>query len=193
MATVLSGAVLGSAGSYADSSDQAIASVTVNGACNFAEGTTGYEKTLTLIGDTATTETESSRPSMSVTCNDPNGFAVYVVGASDEMGAENDKHVNYMVKEDKSAYIPTGTSGNGSWWAMKVTNADTGTLQNGFVTGTYHEVPNAATEIVKVDGSSTGSQTLNMQMDYTVHVANNQAAGTYTGKVKYTIVHSGSN
>lgn len=188
--TMVSGAVLGGAASYAEDSKSATAtaSVTIGDACSFTEGS-DYTATLELSGNEATTAGKTDKPSMTVTCNDTQGFAVFAVGASDEVTVDGVVHTNYMKGTSDGTYIPTGTSG-GSYWAMQVTSATNAMIQPGY--NTWAEVPETNVAVVKANGSTTGSATSTIRTDYMVHVADGQAAGTYTGKVKYTLVHPSS-
>lgn len=189
-ATMLSGVVLGGAASSAaeiGGADTATASVTIADACSFVE-TQDHTSTMQVAaGGEVSTKDESGKPSMKVTCNDPAGFSIQVAGAADTPVMVGDTaYYNYLTSG--SANIPTGTSGD-SYWAMQVTSASNSTLLNGFVTGVYTAVPNSDTTMLQVSGSTTGAATAEVRTDYMVHVGNAQPAGTYTGKVKYTLVH----
>ena len=126
-------------------------------------------------------------------CNDASGFAIYAVGFSgDEYGATN------MIGTNTGTTIPTGTatSGANSQWAMKLTKVtDTSvaynpanmTITNGY--DDYSAVPNDYEKVATF--SSATDQTLGAKLTttYAAYISNTQPADTYTGKVKYTLVH----
>ena len=126
-------------------------------------------------------------------CNDASGFAIYAVGFSgDEYGATN------MIGTNTGTTIPTGTatSGANSQWAMKLTKVtDTSiaynpanmTIINGY--DDYSAVPNDYEKVATF--SSATDQTLGAKLTttYAAYISNTQPADTYTGKVKYTLVH----
>ena len=126
-------------------------------------------------------------------CNDASGFAIYAVGFSgDEYGVTN------MIGTNTGTTIPTGTatSGANSQWAMKLTKVtDTSvaynpanmTITNGY--DSYSAVPNDYDKVATF--SSATDQTLGAKLTttYAAYISNTQPADTYTGKVKYTLVH----
>ena len=130
-------------------------------------------------------------------CNDNNGYSVYAIGYS------NDTYGNTnMIHDTDSTYnFDTGTasSGNTSTWSMKLTpvaGTYAPTIQsdtNGAYTN-YHVVPSTYTKVatfpnrtdVPATGTGIGSA---FQTTYAVWISNSQVAGTYTGKVRYTLVH----
>ena len=129
-------------------------------------------------------------------CNDASGFAIYAVGFSgDEYGATD------MLGNNTSATIPTGTatSGSTSQWAMKLAkvtdstayNPANLTITNSF--DSYHAVPNTYTKVANF--SSATDQTLGSKLTttYAAYISGTQTADTYTGKVKYTLVHPATN
>ena len=95
-----------------------------------------------------------------------------------------------------SADIATGTatSGNTSNWAMKVsavagTYAPTiGSDTNGSFAN-YHVVPSGYTKVASFASNTDLTTGSNLETTYAAFVNATQPAGTYTGKVKYTLVH----
>ncbi len=141
-------------------------------------------------------------------CNDNNGFAIYAVGFTDN---EYGKNVLTNSTLGNTYDIATGiaTSGDTSNWAMKLTmTQDSGdtTSTNAFTidsapntTGgtdvsftNYHTVPS---EYVKVAHKNTNTDMttstggVKLTTTYAVFINKTQPAGTYTGQVKYTLVH----
>ena len=128
-------------------------------------------------------------------CNDNEGYAIYAIGYTNgEYGNTN------LVSTDGNHTIPTGTSGNNSYWNMKLTSGTaTGTtsylptMVNEFTTSTT--IPNDYTKVAYRDSSTisqnqdpteTGSY---FTTTYAAHVSTTQPAGIYTGQVQYVMVH----
>ncbi len=172
---------LGSASSSLD------ASVTVGTACNFSSNEGAHNATITNgknsdnIGNTT----------LNITCNDQGGYAVYAIGYT------NDEYGNTSLKSSISDdyNIPTGTStsGNTSNWSMKlstVPGTTTATIENNY--NNYHTVPDDYTKVATLNTitnpgtSTTGSS---ISTTYQAYISPTQPAGTYSGKVKYTLVH----
>ena len=126
-------------------------------------------------------------------CNDNNGFAIYAIGFTDD---EYGKTVLTNNTLGTSADIATGTatSGSTSNWAMKLATNTSATyaltLDNGF--GSYSSVPATYTKVAHRDsGTDTGTSATGSELTstYAAYMNQTQPAGTYTGQVKYTLVH----
>ncbi len=120
-------------------------------------------------------------------CNDINGFSLYSIGYTGNTAG------NTVLSSDAgSTYdIPTGTATSGtSNWAMKV-NAVTGpttpTIYNSF--DNYHSVPSDYTKVAGYSGTTDSTDGSSVTTTYAVYIAPSQMTGTYTGKVKYIMVH----
>ena len=175
LVTILSGVALSSSNSFAASASTATAAVKIPAACTFSGGGT---YTATIPNGTSA---EIAGSTLTVTCNDAGGFAIYAIGNSgDEYGNNN------MI--GNSTNIATGTSGTDSYWAMKITptTGNTPTIENSF--NSFHTVPSTQTKVASYL-SSTGSGSLSVNATYKAYISNTQLAGTYIGKVKYTMVH----
>ncbi|MDO4611603.1 MAG: hypothetical protein Q4B34_01965 [Candidatus Saccharibacteria bacterium] len=178
--TLGSGALLTADGADAEGSSVG-ATVTVNSACSLEPETSNYAIEL---GPGTRQEIEAT--TILATCNDANGFAIYAVGYTDsEMGK------NILSRPDGFS-IATGTAeaGENSSWAMKV-SAVPGTypvtIQNGF--DTFKAVPSAYTMVASRPSSTDKTEGSSFQTSYAVYAAGSQAAGTYSGAVKYVLVH----
>lgn len=175
--TVLSGAALLNSGALATTAD---ATVTVGVACYFT--TSNY--TSSISGDAGrifTTESDTSKPTASITCTDPSGFVVQARG-------ENGSTV-LAGANPSSGSIATGTNTSGSSsWGFKVTSTS-GTRDLAYASGTaYYAVPSVATPIISFTGSSSAAVVGTFRTDYQVYVAPVQPADTYSGGVEYTVV-----
>lgn len=142
---------------------------------------------------------------LKVTCNDFNGFSIYAVGFTD-----NTEGTTTMRGASSNLAIPTGVYHEGdttSSWAIKLTkvtnpgggdpdityNPNILSITNGY--SDYNVVPSSLTQVAEYkdsgDGSSATDQTLgaHVQTTYAAYVSGSQAADTYTGQVKYVLVH----
>ncbi|MEE0888403.1 MAG: FISUMP domain-containing protein, partial [Candidatus Saccharimonadaceae bacterium] len=128
-------------------------------------------------------------------CNDNEGYAIYAIGYTNgEYGNTN------LVSTDGNHTIPTGTSGNNSYWNMKLTQGTaTGTtsylptMVNEFTTNAT--IPNDYTKVAYRDSSTisqnqdpteTGSY---FTSTYSAHIDTTQPSGIYNGQVQYVMVH----
>ena len=129
-------------------------------------------------------------------CNDSEGFAIYTIGYTD-----NTDGVNVLTSSTLGSTfdITTGTqtSGANSKWAMKLT-ADSGqtypiVIENSF--NNFHNVPDDYTLAAsRASGTDIGSSAVGSTITttYQAYISPTQAAGTYTGQVKYVLVHPSS-
>ena len=142
-----------------------------------------------------TYESEIGTTTLKAFCNDPNGFAIYAIGyTGEEYSGTN--HTRLVGTNNPSETIATGTatSGGTSNWAMKLATSGTATypitLQNGY--GSYSEIPDTYTKVAQrtsgtdIGAGATGST---LTTTYAAYMSSTQAADTYSGKVKYTMVH----
>ena len=173
-------------GAYAESTTTDNISVNIPVSCSM---TSTIGSAHTAVVELGTYEDEIGETTFSVFCNDAGGFAVYAVGYSDNT------YGNTVMKPsvlDASNGIVTGTaiSGNTSNWAMKLT-AVSGTYAPTLATGfnNYHAIPNEYTKVVSFAANTDSVSGSSFKSTYAAYVSQAQAADTYTGKVKYTIVH----
>ena len=189
----LVGAGLVSAPVFADN-DTIIDQVNVNipVSCTFANSGSGNTYNVELHnGDY---EDGIGTTTLKAMCNDTEGFSIYAIGfTGDTYGATD------LIGTDTNNIIHTGTatSGNNSAWAMKLaTNSGAtypATILNSF--DDFHAVPSTFTKVATrasgtdVGATSTGSV---ITANYAVYVSDTQIADTYTGKVRYVLVHPAS-
>ena len=134
----------------------------------------------TVLGDT----------SIKTVCNDSNGYSIYTVGFSGNSYTGNN---NKLI--GSTGNINTGTSGSDSYWAMKILpdgSTYVPTIVNGFDSSSFHEVPASFTQAVKLTSATdagTGATGSNVKASYKISLSSTQVADTYTGKVKYVLVH----
>ena len=194
IAATLTAVLFGSA-TYADNTVTANASVTVTASCTMsAAAGTGGNATADGYSYSATiapgTRSEIDGSVITVSCNTPGDYSLYAIGYS---GDSYDTPTNtQMISSLGSNNIATGTaaSGNTSNWAFKLSSVS-GTSTPSIVSpySGYSNIPSDFTKIAYAPGTTGTAATTAVQPKYQVYVSSAQAAATYTGKVKYTMVH----
>ena len=140
-------------------------------------------------------------------CNDNEGFAIYAIGYTDN---EEGKNVLTNSTLGSTYDITTGTAitGNDSQWAMKLSTVtsptptypiiiagstdDTEKEQGDPDFTTFQEVPDDYTLVAKRTAGTdigTNAEGSTLKSTYQAYISKTQPAGTYTGQVKYTLVH----
>ena len=140
-----------------------------------------------------TYNSEIGTTTLKAICNDSEGFAIYAIGYTNDMDGNNTL-ASTTLATPITINTGTATSGN-SQWAMKLaTNSEASypiELQNGF--GAFHTVPDdymlVAKRMANTDAGTAAIGSV-LTTTYQVFVSNMQPADTYTGKVKYVMVHS---
>ena len=152
-----------------------------------------------------TYESEIGTTTIKVICNDNSGFDIYATGFTGDVIAGTNSNKLVGTSASESSTIDTGTAttaGNPdtSNWAMKLT-ATSGANVNYPLTiesdtegsfSSYHTVPNTWTRVAtRTAGTDTGTNAegSTMTTTYAAYISKTQPADTYTGKVKYTLVH----
>lgn len=188
--------------------DSADAWVEVNDSCGF-DSDFSYTYTFSAVNGTAD-DTDNivsdPRPTITLNCNSISGFVVKAVGFSpDATHATGDDGNTDMYSSTTTAIIPTGagtTTGTiptstASFWGMRiqasVTQPSSGasaTVASAYALAAhnYAAVPTTATTVVTYPGSTAMTVEGTMRPDYGFYVSQSQPAGTYTGKVKYTVI-----
>ena len=140
-------------------------------------------------------------------CNDNEGFSIYAVGFTDN---EIGKNVLTNSTLGPTHDIVTGTeiSGNTSNWAMKLATVSNPTPTYPIIImgstddtekqagdpdySTFQNVPSSYAKVAKRESSTdvgTNAEGATLTTTYQAYISSTQAAGTYTGQVKYTMVH----
>ena len=155
------------------------------------------------------TESDSAIGESTITayCNDLNGLSIYAVGfTNNEYGNNN----LVSVTASTTNTIPTGTntSGDTSSWAMKLTpitnptptypitiigsTDDTDKTPTTLDYTSFQSVPNEYALVARRKASTdvgTNAEGSSFKTTYQAYAASGQAAGTYEGQVRYTLVH----
>ena len=178
--------LLNATGAYAESSVVDTVTITVPASCSI---TNTINTAHTAAINVGTYEDEIGETTFKVLCNDANGFSVYAIGFSD------DAYGNTTMKPTStpaSNGIATGTatSGDTSNWAMKLTSVSndyTPTITTGY--NAYHAVPDEYTKVATFTSNTDATSGSSFKSTYAAFISQAQAADTYVGKVKYTIIH----
>ena len=190
--TLISAAVLSSVRVSADTDAVDEVSITVPSACTMSGNiTTGNEHTASINPNTY--QDNIGKTTITTFCNDAGGYAIYAIGytGNEYTGEDHTK----LIGTNTNQKISTGTAKTGnSQWAMRITPV-TGTyaptIENNYDSENYHIVPSTY-EKVATYGNSTdaaGGTGSSIETTYAAYISGTQAADTYTGKVKYTLVH----
>ena len=197
--TVVAGMALTNPGAQAAQQATARASVTVESTCSMT-ATINTAHNATMVNGTYSGGTYPDgigKTTIQTFCNDQNGYSIYAVGfTNNELGNTVLKGSNLS-----SAYdIVTGTATSGSAgsdvsnWAMKVSSVAgtyAPTIMNGF--NDFSIVPSAYTKVATFTSSTDTAQGTNIgssiETTYAAYISNGQPSGTYTGQVKYVLVH----
>lgn len=139
------------------------------------------------------------KTTLTVFCNDYNGFAIYAIGyTSDVDGTNTLIGVNTNQTIATKVYASGDTDSN---WSMKLTkitdttaayNPTNLTITNSF--DSYHAVPDDYVKVAEykaVTGSSATDRVLGAKLEttYAAYIGVNQVTDRYVGQVKYVLVH----
>ena len=181
--------LLNAGGAFADSSVVDVVTVTVPASCSLTSTVNTAHTTAMNVG---AYQSDIGETTFKVLCNDANGFSVYAIGYSDETYG-NTTMVPSNLPVSNAIATGTATSGDNSNWAMKLTAVSgdyTPTLATGF--NAYHEVPSNYTKVATFPANTDAVSGSSFKSTYAAYISQSQPADTYTGKVKYTILHPSS-
>ena len=211
--TILSGIALSSSLAIAEDNEVIdTVELTVPVACTMGGvGTTSHNASInpgTYSGASGSEyEAGIGKTTLTTFCNDNNGFSVYAIGFTGDL-YEGETHTK-LIGQNTNLTISTKvyTSGDtDSNWSMKVTkvdnpvsgdpityNPDNMSIQNSF--NSWHTVPDVYTKVAQYNSNTTDPATTDttlgakLETTYATYISSAQAADTYTGQVKYTMVH----
>ncbi len=194
MTTIISGIILSATKVVADN-DTAVttASVTVAASCSM---TSNVDTPHTAEISNGTYQANIGQTTIKTFCNDNSGYAIYAIGFTGDKYDGEDHTKLIGVTNGQKIVTGTATSGNTSNWAMKLTkvtdstesyNPENLTITNGY--DDYNVIPDTYTKVANY--TSTTDLTLGsvLTTTYAAYVSPTEVADTYTGKVKYTLVH----
>ena len=199
--TILSGVCLASNTTSATSSNTSTdnVAITIPIACTLVSSGNNSHSTNIVNGTYAT---DIGTTTLKVTCNDNQGFAIYAVGyTGDEIGATNSTKL-VGTPASSNTTIDTGTAtgpvnnNDTSNWAMKLNTTTSPTptypitIDNSY--NNYNIVPASYTKVAHRDsGTDVGTNAIGSTLTttYAAYISKLQYPDTYTGQVKYTLVH----
>ena len=190
----LSAAVLSSSTVSAEDTHVDDVTVTVPASCTLST-TSGTGEIYQVAMANGQYKNDIGKTTITALCNTKSSFAIYAIGYSDDTYG----NTNMVTTSQGALSFPTGTATSGitSNWAMKLeavtasgANKYTPTIENGF--DSFSSVPDTYTQVAKVDAVTGNTSEMSVKASYAVYLAQNQAAGTYTGKVRYTAIHPAS-
>ena len=129
-------------------------------------------------------------------CNDNNGYAIYAIGFTGDKYDGEDHTKLIGVASGQKISTNTATSGDTSSWAMKLIketddtksyNPTALTIENGY--DDYNVIPNTYTKVANYTSTTDATLGSVLSTSYATYISPTQVADTYTGKVKYTLVH----
>ena len=140
-------------------------------------------------------------------CNDNEGFSIYAVGYTDNEIGKN-VLTNSTLGQTHDIVTGTAISGNTSNWAMKLATVSNPTPTYPIIImgstddtekqagdpdySTFQNVPSSYAKVAKRESSTdvgTNAEGATLTTTYQAYISPAQVAGTYTGQVKYTMVH----
>ncbi|MBR3236744.1 hypothetical protein IKF92_03660 [Candidatus Saccharibacteria bacterium] len=177
-------------------------SITVPIACSMS-GTiaSGNEHTAEIANGTY--QANIGTTSIKALCNDNAGFSIYAIGNSGDTLGEEDSTKLLGTSASGNAKIVTGTATTAgtpdvSNWAMKLATDSEASYPLTIESDTegafssYHTVPAEYTKVAtRLAGTDVGTSAegATLTTTYATYISKTQAADTYTGKVKYVLVH----
>ncbi len=159
--------------------------------------TINSEHTISMISGTY--KDNIGKTTMKTTCNDKDGYVIYAIGSTNDIDGKNTLS-SIDLGEDYD--IPTGlntskpsTGEDTSSWAMKLTPVAgnyTPTIPAEY-NNTYGLIPNTWTNVASRDpGTFDMQEGSTFTTTYAIYTKGTQPAGTYTGQVKFALLHPSS-
>ena len=195
--TAITGTILSSTKINADNTDVVDqVNITVPSSCTMSGIiSSGNEHTANINPNTY--QANIGETTITTYCNDNGGYAIYAIGFTGDQYTGDD-HTK-LIGANTNQKISTGTaqSGNSSQWAMRITPVNgtyAPTIENDFDSADYHVVPDTYTKVATYGNTTDaeGGTGSSIETTYSAYISGTQPADTYTGKVKYTMVHPAS-
>ena len=190
---IISGGILAS-GTVSADNDSVVdqVNITVSSSCTL--GGTGMNSHNASINN-GQYNSAIGETTMQAFCNDAEGFAIYAIGYTDNTDGNN-VLTNSTLGSTYDIVTGTATSGANSNWAMKLSTVTSPTptypitIQNSF--DNFHNVPDDYALVAKRESGTdigAGAEGATFKSTYQAYINATQPAGTYTGQVKYVMVH----
>lgn len=159
-------------------------SISIPVACTMS-GTVVSPHAVSTIGGML--EEDIGTTKINTACNDKNGYVVYAIGNTGDVEGST-----VLSSTLGSSYdIPTGAlNSDSSAWAMKL-SAVPGDYAPEIMPAftNYTNIPNVWTKVASRASGTASSLDSAFNTTYAVHTISTQPAGTYSGQVKYVMLH----
>ncbi|MBR2993912.1 hypothetical protein IKF43_00765 [Candidatus Saccharibacteria bacterium] len=156
----------------------------------------------TIDGGSSTTHTQSvvnnqyypnlgeAPTNFTMYCNDVGGYIIYARGVSDDTEGNTNLVGNNNDNIPTGVYDPNNIDTTTSSWSMKLSTTESGLTINSNYNNHFNLVPTNWTEVVrKESGTVDKSIGSHVSVTYDAYISGTQTAGTYTGRVKYVMLH----
>ena len=185
--TIIIGLILSIPHSSAENINNDKVSVVLPVSCTISGSNNTH--TESLVNNTYDNSIGNGVTTLTTYCNDKNGYIIYAIGNSNNEEG-NTNLVGDLVAGGNNITTGTATSGDTSNWAFEIDKLDSAlTLNNAYSNGPA-SIPNSWSWIAKKEANTTditsGSK---ITANYSIYISGTQAAGTYTGQVKYVMLH----
>ena len=201
LTTIITGAVASSMRVEAEDNDTTVttASVTVAASCSMTATVESEHSANIPNGIYSGTELYPNgigKTKIATFCNDNSGYAIYAIGFTGDKYDGEDHTKLIGAASGQKITTGTATSGNDSKWAMKLIketddtksyNPTALTIENGY--DDYNVIPNTYTKVANYTSTTDATLGSVLSTTYAAYISPTQVADTYTGKVKYTLVH----
>ena len=165
--------------------------VTVDSACSLATSGSTLDPASTYAATIANGayNTAIAGSTFTITCNDVQGWKLNAIGAgTSESGVAYMDGTGTGITTSDDFNTGTTLDGTVSAWAFKLA-AGTGDHAGASIVSGYTDFSVVPTAATKVASGTTSAGTQTVTATYGVGISPTQNAGTYTGKVAYTLVH----
>ncbi len=145
-----------------------------------------------LINNTYDSSIGNGVTTLTTYCNDNNGYIIYAIGNSNNTEGNTDL-VGDLVAGGNVITTGTATSGDTSNWAFEIGRLDSGLTMNSTYNNGPAAIPDSWAWIAKKESNTTNmSSGSKITANYSIYINGTQAAGVYTGQVKYVMFHPSS-
>ena len=148
--------------------------------------------TESLVNNTYDSSIGNGVTTLTTYCNDNNGYVIYAIGNSNNTEG-NTNLVGNLATGGNVIATGTATSGDVSNWAFEIGRLDSSLTMNSAYNNGPAAIPNSWAWIAKKESNTTDmSSGSKITANYSIYINGTQAAGTYTGQVKYVMFHPSS-
>ena len=145
--------------------------------------------TESLVNNTYDSSIGNGVTTLTTYCNDNNGYIIYAIGNSNNTEG-NTNLVGDLVAGGNVIATGTAVSGDTSNWAFEIGSLDSSLTMNSVYNNGPAAIPSSWAWVAKKESNTTDmSSGSKITANYSIYINGTQAAGTYTGQVKYVMLH----